>query len=83
VKLLKKYENEKSDILYETCYLTLKLIDWKNETDNGKKERLNLQKLKFSSNDPAPPYNFIREQKYKDINYLESILLDNENYDLF
>lgn len=28
LKLLKKFENEQSSILYETCYLTIKLIEW-------------------------------------------------------
>jgi hypothetical protein len=28
LKLLKKFENEKSEILYETCFLTTKLIEW-------------------------------------------------------
>lgn len=83
LKLLKKFENEPSEILYETCFLTIKLIEWKKETNNGQTEGLNLSKLKFSTNDPAPPFNFVREPKYKDIKYLESILLDNKNYDLF
>ena len=29
LKLLKKFENEPSEILYETCDLTIKLIEWK------------------------------------------------------
>ena len=44
---------------------------------------MNLSKLKFSTNDPAPPFNFVREPKYKDVKYLESMLLDDESYDLF
>ena len=32
LKLLKKFENEPSDILYETCFLTLKLIEWRKAT---------------------------------------------------
>jgi hypothetical protein len=83
LKLLERYENEESQILYETCFLAIKLIKWKNETDNGKTEFLNLSKLKFSSNDPAPPFNFVREPKYRDLKYLEEILLDSEKYDLF
>lgn len=80
---MKRFENEQSDILYETCFLTIKLIEWKNATDNGKTEGLNLSKLKCSTNDPAPPYNFKREPKYKDVKFLEQIILDKENYDLF
>jgi deoxyhypusine monooxygenase len=29
LRLLKRFENEPSEILYETCYLTTKLIEWK------------------------------------------------------
>ena len=71
LRLLKKFEDEPSDILYETCFLTIKLIEWKKATDNGKSEGLNLSKLKFSTNDPAPPFNFVREPKYSDPKYLE------------
>lgn len=71
IDMLKKFENEKSDILYETCFLAIKLIEWKQATENGKSEGLNLSKLKFTSNDPAPPFNYIREPKYKDIKTLE------------
>jgi hypothetical protein len=39
--------------------------------------------LKFSTNDPAPPFNYVREKQYKDIEFLTKILLDNEKYDLF
>ncbi|CDW84373.1 deoxyhypusine hydroxylase [Stylonychia lemnae] len=84
LKLLKRFENETSEILYETCFLTIKLVEWREKTENGKTEGLNLSKLKFNTtNDPAPPFNFVREPKYKDIQLLESIILDNENYDLF
>lgn len=64
LKLLKKFENEPSEILYETCFLTIKLIEWNKATDHGKSEGLNLQKLKFTTNDPAPPFNYIKEEKY-------------------
>eukprot|EP00347_Sterkiella_histriomuscorum_P019136 403342811 len=84
LKLLKRFENEPSEILYETCFLTIKLVEWREATENGKKEGLNLAKLKFNTtNDPAPPFNYIREPKYKDIAFLEQIILDNENYNLF
>ena len=83
LKLLKRFENEQSEILYETCFLTIKLVEWRESTDNGKSEGLNLSKLKFTTNDPAPPFNYIREPKYKDIDYLQSIILDNVNFNLF
>ncbi len=40
-------------------------------------------KHKFTTNDPAPPYNYIAEPKYQDLKHLEVIILDNQNYDLF
>ena len=49
----------------------------------GKTEGLDLAHLKFTTNDPAPPFNYKREPKYKDIAYLQSILLDNESQDLW
>ena len=59
------------------------MIEWKKATDNGKTEGLNLAKLNCVTNDPAPPFNFKREPKYKDVKFLEEIILDNKNYDLF
>ena len=40
--------------------------------------------MNFKTNDPAPPFD-ISLDKYKDIQYLESILLNNGDtkYDLF
>jgi deoxyhypusine monooxygenase len=83
LKLLKKFENEQSSILYETCYLTIKLIEWNKETKQGETEGLDLTKLKFTTNDPAPPFNYEKEPKYKDVKLLQDILLDSKNYDLF
>ena len=74
LKLLKRFENEPEDILYETCFLAEKLIEWRKATDNGKTEGLNLAKLKFPSNDPAPPYNYVRQPKYKDVKLLEQMV---------
>ncbi|TNV77032.1 hypothetical protein FGO68_gene13979 [Halteria grandinella] len=82
-KLLERFNQERDGILYETCFLTKKLIEWKKETDNGKSEGLNLSKLRCSTNDPAPPFNYKRRPEYASIPYLQQILLDNEKYDLF
>ena len=70
LKLLDRFADEKDGILYETCFLTQKLVEWRNATQNGKLECLNLAKLKYTTNDPAPPFNFKREPQYKDINLL-------------
>ena len=83
LKLLDRFADEKDGILYETCFLTQKLVEWRTATDNGKKECLNLSKLKYTTNDPAPPYNFKREPKYASVPFLTEMLLDNEKYDLF
>ena len=83
LKLLKRYEHEPAEVLYETCYLAQKLIEWKRDTDNGAKEGLDKIKLKCHTNDPAPLYNYVQDKKYADIKFLEQILLDNKNYDLF
>lgn len=82
-KLLERFTEEKDGILYETCFLTKRLIEWKKETDNGKSEGLDLTKLKCSTNDPAPPFNYEKDPKYADLAFLQAILLDNVNYDLF
>lgn len=58
-KLLDKYSNtnhKDSVMLYETCFLARELINWRVATDSGKSEGLDLNKLKFKTNDPAPPY---------------------------
>lgn len=81
--MLERFSGEKDGILYETCFLTTKLIEWKKATDNGKTEGLDLTKLKCVTNDPAPPFNYKREPKYKDISFLQNMILDNTNYDLF
>ena len=72
-----------SRILYETCFLTNKLVEWRLVTQNGATENLDLSLQKYNKFDHAPPYNFEAQPKYKDIEFVRSILLDNVNYDLF
>ena len=58
-KLLEKYENanhKDSQMLYETCFLAQKLINWRVETENGKEEGLDFTTLNYKTNDPAPPF---------------------------
>ena len=60
VALLEKYRNsnqEISEMVVETCELTQDLIKWNKETDHGKAEGIDLSKLRFNTNDPAPPFN--------------------------
>jgi deoxyhypusine monooxygenase len=83
VKLLERFSDEQDVILYESCYITKKEIEWKNATENGKTEGLDMKALKTESQNPSPPFNYIKEPKYADVNYLKEILLDNQNFDLF
>lgn len=82
--LLKSYIKEDDEIVRETVFLAEKMLEWLKETENGKKEFLDLKKLKFCTNDPAPPFNFDKHPEYKSIEKLEEILLNKSGeYDLF
>jgi deoxyhypusine monooxygenase len=82
--LLKKYISEEDDMVKETVFLAEKMMQWLKETNEGKTEFMNLKKLKFKTNDPAPPFNYIKEPQYKDIQLLEEILINkSEEHDLF
>ena len=70
-------------MVLETCELAQDQIKWSKETDKGKTENLDMTKLKFTTNDPAPPFNYKQDEKYKDVNFLTKMLLDNKNYSLF
>ena len=96
-QLLDKYSNsnfENSQMLYETCFLAIELIKWKEQTNNGQSEKLNFHKLNFKTNDPAPPFNVydgtqFEIEKNRDVDYLKSILINKDikgnilNYNLF
>lgn len=71
IKLIEKFKSEKSQVLLETCYLTQKLIEWNGQTNHGESEKLDLSKLKFTTNDPAPPYNYIEKEAYRNLDYLK------------
>lgn len=59
LKLIERYQDpsQTCQMVYETCFLAKELINWNKETDFGAKERLDLKKLNFKTNDPAPPFN--------------------------
>ena len=78
--LIKKFAN--NIVVKETCQLALSLLRWREETDNGKKEGLDFSKLKFNSADPAPPFAYMKDQYYRDLNYLKDVYLDSTS-DLF
>ena len=49
-------------MVVETCELAQDLIKWNKETDHGKTEGVDVTKLKFRTNDPAPPFNYKVDQ---------------------
>jgi len=77
--LLKKFEREDSphtEMVRETVELARDLITWDRETDRGRTEGIDLSKRKIKTNDPAPPFNYWKDAKYRDVDYLTSVLLD-------
>ena len=74
-------------MLYETCFLARELINWKHRTENGKSEQLDFKKLNYKTNDPAPPFNVNLHENYRNIEYLEQIMLNKDpsgaQHDLF
>ena len=64
-------------MLYETCFLAKELIAWKSATQNGKSEELDLKKLKFKTNDPAPPFNIQANiEQHQNFQFLQNMLLN-------
>ena len=49
-------------MVLETCELAQDQIKWSKETDKGKTENLDMTKLKFTTNDPAPPFNYKQDE---------------------
>lgn len=61
VALIERYRNSTHDIsamVIETCELAQDLIKWNNATNMGETEGIDLKKLRFKTNDPAPPFNY-------------------------
>lgn len=68
-----------SEMVVETCELAQDLIKWNKATNMGKTEGIDLQKLKFRTNDPAPPFNYQQNPQLADIDYLTQFMLDSKN----
>jgi hypothetical protein len=69
-------------MVIETCELAQAMLNWKKETNCGKTEGLDLSKLKFTTNDPAPPFNYKDyPEKYGKVEQLKAILLDPKEVD--
>lgn len=54
----------------ETCELALDLTKWREETEDGKTEGLDLKSKQFQGSEPSPPFNIDADPKFRDISYL-------------
>lgn len=59
------------------------MINWNKATNMGETEGIDLKKLRFKTNDPAPPFNYITDASYRDVARMREILLDNQGHSLF
>jgi len=85
-RLIEQYRDSNQDIsemVVETCELAQDLINWNKSTNMGETEGIDLKKLRFKTNDPAPPFNYLTDENYTNVARLQQILLDNQNYSLF
>lgn len=73
ISILKEFVNDPIIEVAETCQLSLKRLEWLNDTKN---KDLNLSENPYASVDPAPPAETM------DIQNLTNTLL-NENASLF
>jgi len=74
--LLEKFINSPLDIIKETCEISIANLDWMIKTKNGESEGLLDLKLIYKTNDPAPPFNYKKETKYADLQYLSKVMHD-------
>lgn len=81
IKLLEKFVNYDDEIIKETCELAIENLKWLKITDNGVLEGFSEGNKYYCTNDPAPPFNFERDAKYKDIKLLEKILQEGSTFD--
>ena len=82
LKVLETLKQQQTGIVYETYYLKKRQIEWEKATEHGKTEGINLKASLFDS-DPAPWYNYKADTRYADVGFLQRILLDDVNYDMF
>lgn len=82
LKVLESLKEQQTGLVYETYYLKKKQIEWEKATDHGKTEGIDLKASLFDS-DPAPWYNYKTDTRYADVGFLQRILLDDVNNDLF
>lgn len=85
LELLKRFSNYKDDIIKETCLLSIENVEWLNKTEQGKTEGLDRESdcRMYNSNDPAPPFNYKKDSKYADMNYLRELLFGEDLFNKY
>lgn len=73
LEVLKKYSNDKFEVVSETCQIALKLLEWHKNKDNSKEK---LSDNPYYSVDPAPPCD---HKKYNVEELRVKLLDENEN----
>lgn len=81
IKLLEKFVNYDDEIIKETCELAIENLKWLNNTNNGVLEGFDEGNKYYCTNDPAPPFNFDKEPKYKDVSLLKKILVEGSTFE--
>jgi deoxyhypusine monooxygenase len=74
--LLERFLDYEDDIIKETCEIAVENINWMKRTNHGQTEGLDKCKLIYKTNDPAPPFNFKHDEKYKTIDSIKSVLFN-------
>ena len=74
--LLNKFIDSPLEIIKETCEISIENLNWMNLTKNGETEGLHQVNLIYKTNDPAPPFNFKKETKYSDLDFLSKLMHD-------
>ena len=74
IKLLEQFLNYDDEIIKETCLLAIDNLNWMKNTNNGQTEGFDMSEKDYVTNDPSPPFNFKKDPKYRDYDYLKSIL---------
>ena len=83
MKVLEELKDKQNGIVYETYYLKKKQIEWEKATDCGKTEGIEIEETMFETKEPVVWYNYKADERYADVAFLQRILLDDVNYDIF
>lgn len=85
VELLNKFSKYEDEIIKETCLLSLENVKWLNETNKGQTEGLNHESdcKMYNTNDPAPPFNYVKYKEYSDLNNLRKILNEDNLFNQY